>query len=97
MSTYFIMMKLTDQGAKNIKDAPARVEAGIKAFLAMGGTSVKLYVTMGEYDYIGIGEAPNDEVVAAFVLALGALGNVHTTTLKAFTSDQFASIIKKLP
>ena len=97
MSTFIIMMKLTEQGAKNIKDAPARIEAGIKGWEAMGGKMLSFYITMGEYDYIAVGEAPSDEVAAAFVLSLGALGNVHTTTLKAFPSEQFANIVKMLP
>ena len=84
MSTFVIMMKLTDQGAKAIKDAPARIEAGIKGWESMGGKILGFYVTMGDYDYVTIGEAPSDEAAAAFVLSLGALGNVHTTTLKAF-------------
>ncbi len=52
---------------------------------------------MGEYDYVAIGEAPNDEVTMVFALALGSLGNVRTTTLKAFTTEEFAKIVKRLP
>jgi len=97
MATFITLYKLTDQGAKAIKDAPARVEAAMKGLEAMGGKVIGFYVTMGEYDYIGIGEAPNDEAAAAFALALGAQGNVHTTTLKAFTREQFASFVKMIP
>jgi len=97
MSTFIILMKLTDQGAKAIKDSPARIEAGVKDWESMGGKMLGFYVTMGDYDYIAVGEAPSDEVAAAFVLSLGALGNVHTTTLKAFPSEQFANIVKMLP
>ncbi len=43
------------------------------------------FVTMGEYDYVAIGEAPNDEVAATFSLALSSLGNVKTTTLRAIS------------
>ena len=32
-----------------------------------------------------------------FALALGSAGNVRTTTLKAFTKEEFAEIVKKLP
>jgi uncharacterized protein with GYD domain len=28
---------------------------------------------------------------------LGSLGNVRTTTLKEFTTEEFAEIVKKLP
>ena len=32
MVTYMLMMKLTDQGLKELKKAPQRIEEGIKAF-----------------------------------------------------------------
>jgi uncharacterized protein with GYD domain len=97
MPSYIILMKLTDQGAKAIKEAPGRIEAGIKAFEGMGGKLKDFYVLMGEYDYIAVGEAPSDEVVTTFCLALGSLGNVRTMTLKAFTKEEFAELVKKLP
>lgn len=97
MPTYISLFKLTDQGIKNIKDAPQRIEQGVKGLESMGGKLVGFYSVMGEYDYVGISEAPSDEVVTAFLLALGASGNVRTTTLKAFTTEEFVEIVKKLP
>jgi uncharacterized protein with GYD domain len=97
MPHYVILMKLTEQGAKAIKEAPARLEAGIKSFEAMGGKVSEFFLVMGEYDYIAFGEAPSDEVAATFCLALGSLGNVKTTTLKAFTRGEFAGLVKRLP
>ena len=97
MPTYITLYNLTDQGIKNIKDAPARYEEGIKQFEAVGGKVIGFYATMGEYDYVGIGEAPNDEIAMSFALATGSLGNVRTTTLKAFTTEEFADLVGKLP
>jgi uncharacterized protein with GYD domain len=97
MPNYIILMKLTDQGAKTIKDAPGRVEAAIKALEKMGGKVIGFYVVMGEYDYVAVGEAPSDEVATTFSLALSSLGNVKTTTLRAYTKEQFAAMVKKLP
>lgn len=96
MPLYITLMKLTEQGAKNIKDAPERAKQGIKAFEEMGGKVLGFCLTMGEYDYVSIGEAPSDEAFATFILGLGALGNVRTTTLKAFTTKEFAEMVKKL-
>ena len=84
MPNYIILMKLTDQGAKTIKEAPGRIDSGIQAFEKMGGKVTGFYVVMGEYDYVAVGEAPSDEVATTFALALGSLGNVRTTTLRAF-------------
>lgn len=97
MPTYICLMKLTDQGSKDIMNAPARIEEGIKLFQKMGGKVIGVYMVMGEYDYITIGECPSDEVSAAFSLALGSQGNVKTTTLKAFPANEIAAILKKLP
>jgi uncharacterized protein with GYD domain len=97
MNTYITLMKLTDQGAKDLKEAPKRIEDGLKMFEKMGGKLIGFYATMGEYDYIGVGEAPNDEVATAYNIALSTLGSVRTTTIKAFTIKEFGDMIKKLP
>jgi len=97
MPTYIGLYKLTDQGIKNIKDAPQRIEEAIKAAEAMGGKSLGVYTVLGEYDYVSVGELPNDEMALTLALAFGAQGNVRTTTLKAFTKEEFAEIVKKLP
>ena len=92
-----ILMKLTDQGIKDIKNAPQRIENGIKAFEAMGGKVTGFYAVMGEYDYVAIGESPSEEVSMAFALGLGSQGNVRSTTLRAFTKEEFAETVKRLP
>ena len=97
MPTYVVLYRLTDQGIRNIKDAPKRIEEGIKAIEAVGGKVIGFYSVMGEYDYVGIGEMPNDEAALTLALAMGSEGNVRTTTMKAFTKEEFAEIVKKLP
>jgi uncharacterized protein with GYD domain len=97
MVTYVVLMKLTEQGVKDVKNAPQRIEEGIKGWEAMGGKILGFYVVMGEYDYVVIGEAPSDEVGMAFMLTLGSLGNVRTTSLKAFTVEEFTEIVKNVP
>jgi uncharacterized protein with GYD domain len=52
---------------------------------------------MGAYDLATIVEAPNDEAIAKFALAVASLGNVRTTTLKAFPEDEYRKIIAALP
>ena len=97
MPTYISLMKLTDQGIKDIKEAPKRLELFVKGLEALGGKLVGFYLVMGDYDYVGIAEAPNDEVALTFLMSLGAAGTVKTTTLKAFKLEEFVSIVSKLP
>jgi uncharacterized protein with GYD domain len=97
MPTYIALMKLTEQGIKNIKNAPQRVEAARKGVEATGGKMTGFFATMGEYDYVAILEGVSDESAMTFMLGLGALGNVRSMTLKAFTEKEFAAMVKKLP
>ena len=96
METYISFMKLTEQGIKDIKSFPQRFESGAKAVEAAGGKITGFYALMGEYDYVVITEAPNAEAAMAVLLALGAGGNVRTTTQRAFTREQFAKIVQKM-
>jgi len=97
MQTYILLIKLTEQGIKDIKNAPKRIELATQSLEAMGGMMIGVYAVMGEYDYVAIGEAPSDEVAMRFLLGLGALGNARTTTLKAFKKEEFVGIVKKMP
>lgn len=97
MPTYITLINFTDQGIRNIKDSPKRLDAAKKMLKAMGGDLKQFYLTMGAYDIVVVAEAPNDEVVAKFALAVGSLGNVRTTTLKAFTEAEYRKIIAGLP
>ena len=97
MPIYVVLYKFTDQGIKTVKESPSRTAANIKAVEAMGGKVLGVYYTMGEYDLVSIGEMPNDEAMMNFLLRHGQLGTVRTTTLKAFTVEQFAELAKKLP
>ncbi len=96
MPTYVTLFKWTEQGAKDVKNAPARFQASKKLVESMGGKILDLYVTMGEYDVVAVTEGPNDEVAAAVALSIAAKGNVKTTTMRAFTETEFAEIVKKV-
>lgn len=92
MPTYIALLKYTQQGAANLKDSPARLDAGRKIFKDAGAEIKDTYLTMGRYDLVCVIEAPDDETVAKLLLQLGAQGNVQTETLKAFDEDQFRKI-----
>lgn len=74
-----------------------RIEPNIKSVEKAGGKLIGFYSTLGEYDYIGISEGLSDEAAAAFNLELSSQEYVRTTTLRAFTTKEFADMIKNLP
>lgn len=97
MATGICLMKLTEQGIQNLKDAPKRIEEAKKAIEATGGKWIDFYLTMGEYDYVAIAEFPSDEVAMTYLMTLGTGGDVRTTTLRAFTLEEFQKMVEKLP
>ena len=62
----------------------------------MGGEMKQFYMVMGDFDFVGICEAPDDAVMARCVLQLGGLGFVRTKTLKAFPETAYREIIRSL-
>ncbi len=97
MATYITLLKFTQQGIKDIKNAPARLDNARKAYSAAGASLKSFYLTMGRYDAVVVSEAPNDETVAKLALSTGALGNVTTETLRAYTEDEYRKIVASLP
>ena len=90
-------MNWTEQGIKNVKDTIRRAKSFEDAIQKAGGKSLGIYYTMGRYDLVAIIEASNDDAIASILYSLGRLGNVRTETLNAFSLDQAANIIEKLP
>ncbi len=96
MPRYITLIKWTDQGIRTVKDSPKRAEAARKQAEQMGG-KLQLWYTLGEYDIVSLGEFPDDGTLQKFLFWVGSLGNVRTTTLKAWTEEEAAKIISQLP
>lgn len=88
--------ELTDAGVKAAKDSPRRLDAAKKLLTDMGGEMKQFYMVMGDFDFVGICEAPDDAVMARYVLQLGGFGFVRTKTLKAFPETAYREIIRSL-
>ena len=95
MSIYIMMTNLTDEGRKTVKANPQRIKEVNKEVEAMGVKILAQYVTLGQYDFINILEAPNNETVAKVAMELGSRGTLQTTTLAALTLDNFINTLKK--
>ena len=96
MATYFILINWTDQGIKNVKDSPKRVDAARKTVKEIGGDLKAFYMLQGSYDAVLIMEMPNDEALAKFLLKICSLGNVRTSTMRAYTEAEYRKIIGEL-
>lgn len=96
MATFITTIKFTQQGLKGIDASTKRATALKAAAKKLGAKVVNVYWTLGDYDGLLILEAPDDETAATVLLHLASLGNVHTTTVRAFTAAEMDKIIAKV-
>ena len=93
MAKYVTLISWTEQGVSSYADTVKRAEAGKELAARLGGRLTSVLWTLGPYDLVVMGEFPNDEAATAAMLALSAAGNVRTTTMRAFDSDEIAAIV----
>ena len=97
MPIYVTSYKLSESGSKNINQLAERMEDNRRSAEQIGGKVLGLYITMGKYDFLSLVDWPTDEIAAAMSLVISERGNAQTTTMRAFTEEEFANIVKRLP
>jgi uncharacterized protein with GYD domain len=96
MATYVVLGTFTEQGVRKAKDSPKRADAFKQMAKKCGATVKDLYWAQGQYDIVTILEAPDDLTATALSLSVGALGNIRTQTLRAFSAADMKGIIGKM-
>jgi uncharacterized protein with GYD domain len=96
MATFLSTIKFTAQGIKAIGETTKRAASVKAAAKKMGVKVTDVFWTLGAYDGLLVFEAPDDETATAFMLQLGTMGNVHTTTARAFTAAEMDGILAKM-
>jgi uncharacterized protein with GYD domain len=91
-----MLLDWTEQGVRGARDTIKRAAAARQAFEKAGAKITQAYWTMGKHDLVLIAEAPGDETIAALGLQLGMLGNVRSTTMRAFDEKEMEKVLKPL-
>ncbi|MEO0088125.1 MAG: GYD domain-containing protein [candidate division WOR-3 bacterium] len=95
MPYYILLTKLTDEGRKTLKDYPQRLKEVNEEVEEMGAKIIAQYAILGDFDFLNILEAPNNETIAKISTELGARGTIQITTYVAIPIDEFLKAIKK--
>jgi len=96
MATFILLTRLTDDGAKTIKENPERIREVNKELEGMGARVVNQWAVLGPYDFVNVVEAPDNDTMARVSAELGARGSIRVTTLAAISVDQFIAALKKV-
>jgi len=92
MPTFISLVNFTDQGIKNIKESPDRLQAFRSMAEKMGLKVKDVYYTVGSHDLVVISEGTGEALTAA-LLKVGSLGNVRSQTMRGFSPEEFKKII----
>jgi uncharacterized protein with GYD domain len=89
-----ILVDLTDQGRRAIKDSPNRAEAS-KAEASKLGVQVKdlFFTPGGPHDAAIVVEAEGPESIHKFMASVQALGNVKMKFVRAFSIEEMRKMV----
>lgn len=96
MASYIALINWTDKGIAAYADTTKRASAARELAARHGGSLARLWWTVGPYDLVAQVEFPDDESMTAYLLALGAAGNLRTTTMRAFDEAEMDGIIARI-
>ena len=88
MEKFIMLSKLTDEGRKTVKMRPERIKEVNDEIEKMGAKVIEQYAVLGEFDFINILEAPDNETVSRVSIELGARGTIQLITLAAISIEE---------
>lgn len=97
MTRYKLLITYTEIGVSQIQNTVARAAAFKQNAAAMGVTVEDVCWTLGEFDGLITLAAKDEEAIVALATDLARKGYVRTCLLRAYTEDEFARILKRMP
>ena len=91
MPTYILLSTLTPEGRKTLHAHPDRVNAVNDEIAAFGCKVQAQYAVLGQYDFLTLVDAPDNETVAHLSVDLGSRGTVNILTLPTIEIGDFRS------
>jgi uncharacterized protein with GYD domain len=94
MPHYVMLSTIGPDGASTLRENPERIKAVNAEVEAMGVRVLEQYALLGDYDFLNIVEAPDNETMARMAISLGARGTLKTRTMPAIPIDEFIEALK---
>ena len=94
MATYIMLSTLTDEGRKTIKDRPERILEVNREIELLGAQVIDQWALLGDYDFLNIVEAPDNETIMRVSVMLGSRGTVQFQTMPALPVEAFIGGLK---
>lgn len=92
METYVMLVTLTEKGRMDIDGIAKRRDKNIEELQKNGIRIVADYALMGEYDFLYVVEAPNNQTMMEQIIHDSSSGTLVFRTMLAIPMEQFASM-----
>ncbi|MEM8589668.1 MAG: GYD domain-containing protein [Pseudomonadota bacterium] len=92
MPTFITQGRYSEAAIKGMTAKPDDRKQAVAALVeAAGGELLDYYVTLGDYDFLAISTAPDEQALLKVLITAGATGGVTgLTTTMAFSTAEFA-------
>jgi uncharacterized protein with GYD domain len=91
MPTYIMLSTLTPEGVQTVKNNPTRIKEVNRELEQLGASVKAQWATLGQYDFVNVVEAPDEQTMARVSLELGSRGTTRFETMSAIPIDDFIS------
>jgi uncharacterized protein with GYD domain len=91
MPTYIMLSTLTPEGVQTVKNNPTRIREVNRELEQLGASVKAQWATLGQYDFVNVVEAPDEQTMARVSLELGSRGTTRFETMSAIPIDDFIS------
>lgn len=88
MAVYIMLTRLTEHGAKTVKQNPGRILEVDRQLGDMGLEIIDQYAVLGSYDFVNVVEAPDDQAIARISLELASRGSIRIETMRAIPINE---------
>ena len=90
-----MLTNLGPDGWETLRQNPDRINAVRSEVESTGLKVVAQYALLGQYDFLNIIEAPDEQVMAKAAIMLAARGTMRTTTLQAIPVEDLITILRQ--
>src|SRR5262249_55024206 len=97
MPKYIVLLNLTDQGAKTIKEIPNKRDQSRETAKKFGAERKQAWMPFAPYDFVHLYEAPNDDATEKFVLKFSSFGSVRTMFMRGWNVSDPLPLAQALP
>lgn len=95
MPVYMMLSRLTERGRDRVKDHPERILEVNHEVEQRGCIVVAQYALLGQFDFVTIIKAPDNEAMHRLAIELGARGTIETQTYPAIPTEDFINAMKQ--